>query len=66
MNIFSLIKNSKQSKYLILIIILLLIELKFIKIKKLPMLHSDHWIVMNAYSLFLNNIHVIHLLIHLP
>jgi len=50
MNIFSLIKNSKQTKYLFLIIILLLIEFRFIKIKKLPILHSDHWIVMNAYN----------------
>jgi len=50
MNIFSLIKNSKQYKYLFLIFILLLIELRFIKIKKLSILHSDHWIVMNAYN----------------
>ena len=42
--------NSKHFKYLILIIILLLIELKFIKIKKLPALHSDKWIVMNTYN----------------
>ena len=50
MNIFPLIMNSKHFKYLILIIILFLIELKFIKIKKLLELHSDKWIVMNAYN----------------
>ena len=42
--------NSKYFKYLILIIILLLIELKFIKIKKISVLYSDKWIVMNAYN----------------
>ena len=42
--------NSKHFKYLILINILLLIELKFIKIKKISLLHSDKWIVMNAYN----------------
>jgi len=50
MNKFSLLKKSNHFKYLILIIILLLIELSFIKIKKLPALHSDKWIVMNAYN----------------
>ena len=58
--------NSKNFKYLILIIILLLIELKFIKIQKLSVLHSDKWIVMNAYNLFHKNIHMIYLMILLP
>ena len=52
MNIFSLIKKSKHFKYLIKysFLIIILIELQFIKIKKLPVLHSDKWIVMNAYN----------------
>ena len=52
MNIFSLIKKSKHFKYLIKysFLIIILIELQFIKIKKLPVLYSDKWIVMNAYN----------------
>ena len=52
MNLFPLIKKSKHFKYLIKysFLIIILIELQFIKIKKLPVLHSDKWIVMNAYN----------------
>ena len=50
MNIFSFIRNLKHFKYLILIINLILIELKYIKIKKSLEFYSNKWIVMTAFN----------------